>query len=62
MTEHPDFLTNQAQVRTIKRGGMQSADSAAMEAMYDALDSGVSKEEAEKVFNNTYIKVINKKP
>jgi hypothetical protein len=55
---HPDFLTNQTAVKAITRGGTQAADSAAMEAMWQAIESGRSKEEAEKIFNDTYKKFL----
>lgn len=59
--EHPDTLTNQIAVKQITRGGRQAADDQAMEAMFDALDSGKSKEEANEIFSNTYIQVLNGK-
>lgn len=61
MIPHPDHLLHQQQARAITRGSRQAADTAAMEAMFDALDSGVGREEAEKVFQNTYIKVLHGK-
>ena len=56
---HPDFVTNQTAVKQITRGGRQAADDKAMEAMFDALDSGKSREEAETIFSNTYNAFIN---
>lgn len=56
--EHPDTLTNQTAVKQITRGGRQAADDQAMEAMWQALEEGKSKEEANKVFSNTYIQAI----
>ena len=48
--EHPDHLLHQQQARAITRGSRQAADTAAMEAMFDALDSGVGREEANQIF------------
>jgi hypothetical protein len=61
---HPDHLLHQQQVRSITRGGRQAADSAAMEAYYDAIEAGKSREEANKIFSQTYINVLhgNQKP
>lgn len=55
---HPDTLLHQHQVKQITRGGRQAADSAAMEAMWCALDRGKSREEAKDIFSQTYIKVL----
>jgi len=55
---HPDELLTQHQVKAITSGGLQAADSAAMEAMWQALNEGRSKEEAEKIFSDTYKKVL----
>lgn len=52
--QHPDTHTNYRALKQIRRGSRQAADTAAMEAMYDAIEAGRSKEEAEKVFNDTY--------
>jgi hypothetical protein len=51
---HPDHLLHQQQVRSITRGGRQAADSAAMEAYYDAIEEGCTLEQAAKVFIKTY--------
>lgn len=60
MTEpHPDTYLQQTQVKQITTGGTQFADDKAMEAMWWALDSGADKEEAEKVFSDTYKKCLN---
>lgn len=56
---HPDTLLHQQQIKQIRRGGTQAADTAAMEAMFDAITAGKSREEAEKVFTNTYKKYIS---
>lgn len=55
---HPDILDHQHQVKQITRGGRQVADTAAMEKMFDALTAGKSKEEANKIFSQTYIQAI----
>jgi hypothetical protein len=56
---HPDTLTNQSAVKSITRGGTQAADDKAMEAMWQALEQGRSKEEVNKIFSQTYIKAIS---
>ena len=55
---HPDELQNQHATKQIARGGRQAADDKAMEAMFDAITAGKSKEEANKIFSQTYIKAI----
>jgi hypothetical protein len=55
---HPDELQTRQQVKSITRGGTQAADDKAMEAMWVALESGRSKEEANEIFSQTYIKVL----
>ena len=55
---HPDTHLHQQQVKQITRGGKQAADDKAMEAMFDALDSGKSREEANQIFSQTYINVL----
>ena len=59
---HPDQEKIQTAVKSITRGGRQAAESAAMEAMFDAISSGMSKGEAEKIFNDIYKQFLNKKP
>lgn len=56
---HPDLYMQQSQVKQITRGSRQAADDMAMEAMWQALESGMGKEEAGKVFNDTYKKCLN---
>lgn len=56
---HPDEITDWQALKAIKRGAMQAADTAAMNAMYEALEAGKSKQEAETIFNNTYKAVLN---
>lgn len=58
---HPDTLANEQAVRKITRGGMQAADDHAMEAMWKALNEGRSREEAERIFTDTYKKVLHGK-
>lgn len=53
---HPDELKDWQAFKETQRGGRQAADTAAMKAMFDALDRGESKEEAERIFNDTYNK------
>lgn len=59
--EHPDTLANQQQIKSITRGGTQAADSAAMEAYWQALENGMTVSEAGEVFIKTYQSVVNKK-
>lgn len=56
--EHPDLLAQQHAVKAITRGARQSADTAAMEAYYDAIEEGKSKDEAGEVFIKTYQKSL----
>lgn len=58
-TDHPDTLSDWESLKTIKTGGTQSADTAAMEAYYDAITEGMSKDEAGQVFIKTYQKFTN---
>lgn len=60
-TEHPDTHLQQAQAKQITTGSRQYADDMAMDAMWRALDSGMDKEEAEKVFSDTYKKCLDGK-
>lgn len=60
-TDHPDLYLQQTQVKQITTGGTQFADDKAMEAYWQALDNGMDKEEAEKVFSDTYKKCLNGK-
>lgn len=55
---HPDELSNQTAVNAITRGGRQAADDKAMEAMWQAIEQGRSKEEAGEIFSQTYKKVL----
>lgn len=55
--DHPDLYEAHRAAKAITRGGTQATDDVAMEAMWRALDSGKTKEEAEKVFFETYKKV-----
>jgi len=56
---HPDYLPNQTAVKKITRGGRQAADDKAMEAMWQAIEQGRSKEEVNKIFSQTYINVLH---
>lgn len=56
---HPDEPLTQQAIKNIKRGALQAADDRAMEAMWQALESGMSKEEAERIFSNTYKKMLS---
>lgn len=47
---HPDHLTDLYRLKAIERGGMQAIETSAMNAMWDALERGASKEEAERIF------------
>lgn len=57
-TEHPDTLPNQTATKAITRGSRQAADDQAMNAMWEAIEEGKSREEAEEIFCNTYLKNI----
>jgi hypothetical protein len=59
MTDHPDTLHDYHTLKAIRRGGTQSADTAAMEAMWQAIEAGESKEEAETIFSETYLKFVH---
>ena len=48
--EHPDLAQDYRTLIDIDDGGMEALETTAMNAMYDALDNGASKEEAEKIF------------
>jgi hypothetical protein len=48
--EHPDHLTDLHALKQIQRGGMQAIETAAMNAMWDAIEQGKGREEAEEVF------------
>jgi hypothetical protein len=60
-TPHPDLLTDFRALKAITRGGMQAADTAAMEAYYDAIEEGKSKDEAGEVFIKEYQKMVHGK-
>ena len=57
-TDHPDTAHDYQTLKSINRGARQAADTAAMDAMWEALESGLSKEEANKVFFDTYNKFL----
>lgn len=54
--DHPDTLTDYYRLKQIKKGSKQAIEDRAMNAMYDAIERGESKEEAEKVFVNHFNK------
>lgn len=54
--EHPDTAHDYYRLKAIEKGGKQAIETSAMNAMWDALDRGASKEEAEKVFFNHFNK------
>jgi hypothetical protein len=55
---HPDTHLHEQQVRKITRGSRQTADTAAMEAMFDAITAGKGRKEAETIFIQTYKMVV----
>lgn len=58
---HPDTLSDWESLKAIKAGGTQSADTAAMEAYWQAITAGKSKEQAAVIFFNTYQKCLHGK-
>lgn len=54
--EHPDTLQDYRRLKQIEKGGKQAIETTAMNAMYDALDEGRSREEAERIFFNHFNK------
>lgn len=56
--DHPDTLANQTAVKQITRGSRQAADDAAMEAYWQAIERGESKDKAGEVFIKTYQKMV----
>lgn len=56
--EHPDEHLHRDQVKAIIRGSRQSADTAAMEAMWEAIEAGKTREESETIFSETYQKFL----
>lgn len=56
--EHPDTLNNHRAVKQITRGSRQAADDAAMEAYWQAIERGESKDKAGEIFIKTYIKMV----
>lgn len=55
---HPDEPLHRTQVKQITRGSRQAADDQAMNAMWEAIEAGKNREEAEEIFCNTYLKNI----
>lgn len=58
IVDHPDTITDWQAFKELKRGSRQAADTAAMNAMWDAIEAGRSKEEYEAIFSQTYINVL----
>lgn len=52
--EHPDLLADYHRLKQIQKGSKQALETTAMNAMWEALDNGATKEEAEKVFFNHF--------
>lgn len=55
---HPDEISDYRALKEVTTGGTQSADDQAMEAFYDALSEGKSKDEAGEIFIKTYQKFV----
>lgn len=55
---HPDLLADHHAAKQITRGGRQAADDVAMEAYWQALEAGKSKDEAGEIMIKTYQKVL----
>lgn len=58
---HPDTLSDWESLKAIKTGGTQEADTAAMEAYYDAIVAGKTVDEAGEIFIKTYQKIVHGK-
>lgn len=48
--EHPDTAQDYYRLKQIEKGGKQAIETSAMNAMWDAIDNGATKEEAEKIY------------
>lgn len=57
-TPHPDTSLDWESLKAIKTGGTQAASTAAMEAYYDAIEEGKSKDEAGEIFIKEYQKSL----
>jgi hypothetical protein len=55
---HPDELKDWQDLKALKRGSRQAADDHAMDAMWEAIESGKSKEEANEIFSTTYMSFL----
>ena len=55
---HPDLYSAQQSTKRITTGGTQAADDQAMEAYWQAIAAGESKDKAGEVFIKTYQKVL----
>lgn len=58
---HPDTYTNQQAVRNLKYNGRQATTTAAMNAMYDALEEGKTRQEAEEIYCSYFNKSHERK-
>jgi hypothetical protein len=55
---HPDELKDWQDLKALKRGSRQAADDQAMDAMWEAIESGKSREEANEIFSTTYMSFL----
>lgn len=60
-TPHPDELKDWQDLKALKRGSRQAADDMAMNAMWEAIECGKSKEEVEVIYSQTYLNVVHGK-
>lgn len=58
--EHPDTLQDYYRLKAIEKGGKQAIETTAMNAMWDAIEEGRSREEAEKIYFNHFNKCHGK--
>lgn len=47
---HPDLHQDYHRLKQISRGGMEAIETSAMNAMWDALDNGATREEAQAIY------------
>lgn len=57
--EHPDTLTDYHRLKSIEKGGKQAIETTAMNAMWEALDNGAKREEAERIYFSFFNKGNN---
>jgi hypothetical protein len=48
--DHPDTIQDYHRLKAIEKGSKQAIETSAMNAMWDAIERGESKEEASKIF------------